>query len=104
MDEETKHIVIKIRLEDEARFRNLTGELPDDRLFSQMLDAYEIAQQKSEVSNQKLEEGTLAISSAEEKPPARVKRGQSYRALHGKAVTGIMPGLRNRGKMGFPDF
>lgn len=105
MKEETKHIIIKIRPEDEARFTSFTKDIPDYRLFGQMLDTYEAAtQQKNVANNPQLDKGVPVISSAEEKPPARVKKRQAYRALHGKAASGMMPGLQNRGKLGFPDF
>jgi len=102
MDEEIKHIVIQIKAEDEARFRKLTDKLADYALFSEMLDAYEVVQRKSEPSILKPEINTLVISPAEEIPPGGAKK--PYRALHGRKAVGMMPDLKNRGKLGFPDF
>lgn len=102
MDEEIKHIVIQIKAEDEARFRRLTDKLADHALFSEMLNAYEVVQMKGEPSSLKPEINTLVTRSAEETPPGGFKK--PYRALFGRKAGGMMPDLKNRGKLGFPDF
>jgi len=103
MDEEIKHIIVKIKVEDESRFRKLCEDTVDYQLFGEMLDAYESTHNIHNDNYHKQEFPITIHEIDRETSPIEIPKTR-YRTLHGRVPGGVSPRLKGRGKMGFPDF
>ncbi len=103
MNEEIKHIIVKIKANDESRFQKLCQEAEDHKVFGEMLDAYELTRNIRNGNSQNQEYPITIHEMDRESSPVEMSQ-KRYRTLHGRAPRGVSPKLKGRGKMGFPDF